>query len=246
MKHCATFLLLAGTLSLVSCYPGQGYTPESGFAITVKADWAGGPWAPGQEYVNATGYRVVVDKVKFYASDITLYTAAGDSVVLADVRLYDLASARTETFKVPAGTYVGMRFGLGLPSSINNGDPAIYPTGHVLSPSQGMYWTWATKYRFVFFEGRYDEDAQSTAAPTQGFSMHTGMDVCFRSVEFQRPLVVDAEGSNGVELIVDLSRFFYSEEDVLDLGVENQWHGDPNSDLGTRLSDFAAGAFRLR
>ena len=114
----------------------------------------------------------------------------------------------------------------------------LYPVGHPLSVSNGTYWTWATGYRFVMFDGRYDTDPNSTGAPMSLFSIHTGMEPCYRvrDLDFAAPFTVVGGDTTELVLRFEVDRFFHDNGVVIDLAVDHQAHGD-NLTLAMRFTD---------
>jgi hypothetical protein len=166
---------------------------------------------------------------------------------LSDIELANLATGMQRfVFPLDSGSYQGMRLGLGVPSALNFSDPANYQQGHPLSVSQGTYWTWTTGYRFIVFDGRYDTIPDGTATILPVFSIHPGLDTCYRVLDFVLPdQGVTPEGDTlRLTLSFDVSRFFHGNGDALDLAVDNQAHGD-NIQLDTRFMDLVVGATTL-
>lgn len=211
--------------------------PSSGVRLIVKPMWEGAAFDKYTVYHNVMDYRVQVQMLKLYLSDIELLTS-GDPQALSDIELFRLTDGPdTVDLDMAPGSYTGLRFGIGVPAGVNHGDPTSYAADHPLSTSNGMHWTWAEGYRFVVFDGRFDTDPNATGLLPGLFSIHTGLDTCYREVEFGGlPVVVVSGSRTEVELTIDLARFFYTASDTIDLAVDNQSHGT-NVQLATRISD---------
>lgn len=217
-------------------------TPASGVRLIVKPMWDGAPFDKYTVYHNVSDYRVQVQMLKMYLSDIELLTT-GDAQELSDIELLRLTDG-PDTLELDAapGDYSGIRFGIGVPDAVNHGDPTQYAADHPLSTSNGMHWTWAEGYRFVVFDGRFDTITNGVGLLPELFSIHTGMDTCFRDVEFgSLPVQVPTASWADVVLEIDVSRFFYTNSDTVDLATDNQAHGT-NIPLATRLSDCVVAA----
>ncbi len=73
------------------------------------------------------------------------------------------------TGKVPAGTYTGLVFTIGVPFDLNHNDAATAPSPLNLT---GLFWTWNSGYKFMRI------DAVPTAAGAGPFLTHLGSTEC--------------------------------------------------------------------
>ena len=69
---------------------------------------------------------------------------------------------------VPVGTYAGLRFQVGLPFDLDHADVSVAPPPLDVG---GLYWSWATGYRFLRIDG-------NTTGLPQGFLIHLGSTGC--------------------------------------------------------------------
>ncbi len=146
----------------------------------------------GETYQNVgttrTTYRV--QDLRFYVSDVRLLTSSGQEVPFVldttafqngNVALLDFenggsgcpegnSATNTELRGHPAsaGTFVGMRFVLGIPEAQNHLDSATQPSPLNLT---GMFWGWAAGYKFLRTEG-------STPGLASGHLFHLGNPIC--------------------------------------------------------------------
>lgn len=245
-----TAIAIAAVLSLTACRHDPPVEPEvpqepidREVRVTFRPTWNGADFDKNNFYLNAANERVLVQQVKFFVSGFTLIGDSGAAMV-SEAELLDLTDGPQERIvRVPFGAYDSLRYGLGLPYDLNHQDITQVEPPSPLDFSQGMYWTWATMYRFMIFDGRYDNDAGGTGTPPYQFSLHTGRDECYR--ERVIPLVVDiiVDDTAGIRLDVDIARFFTDGTDVLDLSQGSQSHGESeNLPQALRLSDLAVKA----
>lgn len=246
MKKVHLVALLAGTL-MVGCdkeHDPDPYTPpvlpSGGIRLKVTPLWEGAVFDKFTTYNNVTDYRVQVQLIKLYLSDVHLLTDVGEHH-LSDAELFKLTDGSTYVdLPAPAGNYTGLHFGIGVPDDLNHQDPTQYDANDPLSVSNGMHWTWADGYRFVVFDGRYDTLGTGAGVPPELFSIHTGMDTCYRELTFSAlPITIATGGYTQVDIKFDLAKFFYSATDTIDLKTDNQAHG-ANITLAGRLSDCIA------
>ena len=220
--------------------------PMSVVKLTLRPVWAVAPFDKNAVYESAGGQRIQTTLLKFYLSPLEL-VSNGTAERLFDADLFDVTNGPVQRMlTVPAGTYQNLVSGLGLPPAINHIalntiDPNA-PTGS----NSGMYWSWASMYRFVIFEGHFDNDLASTDPPPFNFALHTGLDTCYRALSF--PLLVNATENDTVRITitVDISRFFTDGNQILDLSQGAVWHGEPDGlDLGLKVADLEAAALSV-
>lgn len=197
-----------------------------------------------EEYVNVSGYRLNVSDLKMYLAHLYAVRDDGQTVVISDISFFNFTSgnASLSVNHLPPGTYTQFGFGIGVPQEMNSpANPdfsaAIFDQGHPLSESNGMYWTWATGYRFVVFDGFFDTDPESTGLLTTGYSFHTGKDESYREVLFNDiNFTLTEEETTTVYLDFAVDRFFYTDTDTVDLAIHSQSHGT-FQELSDRVSD---------
>jgi uncharacterized repeat protein (TIGR04052 family) len=127
------------------------------------------PFACGQRYggIGTTGATVLPSDFRFYVSEVSLLDEAGNTVPLTleqdgrwqyqNVALLDFenkqdpcANGTEETRDVivgtvPAGTYTGLRFTLGVPFDPNHQDATLASSPMNLT---SLFWTWQGGYKF--------------------------------------------------------------------------------------------------
>jgi hypothetical protein len=235
----SALLLLAGCREDVSVVPRE---PAGTLKVKFRPTWNGSGFDKTSVYLSAADERVLVQQVKFYLSPIVLLGDQDGSASQAE--LLDLTDGPVErSFRMKPGAYDSLRYGLGVPYDLNHRDLTTVPVPDPLDFTQGMYWTWATMYRFMVFEGRYDTDPGATGTPPYTFSMHTGRDECYRERTIPCPVEVVDEQVTELTLEVDIARFFTDGTEVLDLSQGPQSHGEAqNLAPALRLSDLAVKA----
>lgn len=139
---------------------------------------------------------VALDLVHFYISELTV----GDEEV-EDVLFVDPSNPAFNTFELPPASGNTLSFGLGVPSDLNGMDPTTFETTHPLSSAFAMYWTWASKYRFIKAEGRYNIGGDLTnASSNEPIIWHTGTDPLYTKKSFN----TDIEPGDLVVITLDL------------------------------------------
>lgn len=214
--------------------------------MTFVPEWEGEPLVRYQEYRNFMDYRTTVETLTMYLGDVR-GIHGNDTAKLKDVDLFVLHNGpANRAWTVPVGTYTKLRAGLGVPAPLNYADPANYGQNHPLSVSNGTYWTWATGYRYVMFEGRYDPDPQSTATLTTAYAIHPGMDPSYIEFELMPADGITITEGQTTELLVRVAvdRLFHSDEYQIDLATEHTAHGT-NLPLQWKLVNNVVKSFTL-
>jgi len=206
--------------------------------LHVLATWEGQPFVVSQEHHDVLDHRIFVDGLKLYLSNISLQGPSGNADLL-EVGLFNFSNGEgTHVAAVASGTYNELHFGLGVSPGLNMSDPAQYAAGHPLSVSNGTYWTWASGYRFVMFDGRYDTDPNGTGTVLPTFSVHSGKNDCYATVVRQAPAPIHVLPGDTTEvyLAFAVDRFLYTASDTIDISTDNQSHGN-NLPLALRFTD---------
>ena len=241
-----TFILTACQHEPVEPEPAPPVPTTGTLRMVIVPQWEGVPFALNSIQTNVNDYRVKVEFLKMYLGDVRLMNG-NDSTNLDDIELFNFSNSPVVAeWPAAPGTWSVFRAGLGVPSRLNDADPIVYPPGHPLDLNNGTWWTWASGYRFVIFDGRYDTDANGAGSPIAPFSMHTGMNAVYREFDLALGNGITITAGNTTTLTLDLAidRFFYSATDTLDLVTENQTHGE-NIPLAMELTDNVIGSFSV-
>ncbi|HEY5375629.1 MAG TPA: MbnP family protein, partial [Polyangiaceae bacterium] len=136
----------------------------SSVTLPIEIVGAGVPLMTGQAVTPATGTPYKLSLLKLYFSSPVLLRNDGTRVAaqLVDVNraprpygiaLVDLDAPASQSLTIagPAGDYVGLELGVGLPPACNAGDPTT--RAFPLNADSDMYWTWGSQYMFMRVEG---------------------------------------------------------------------------------------------
>ena len=118
---------------------------------------------------------VAFDLFHFYVSDLSI-----DDDILSPVLFVNTTdSAQHYSFEY-SGRIIVVFWSCVAPT-LNATDPTTYAVTHPLSSAFAMYWTWASKYRFIKAEGRFNPSGTLTdAATNSGIVWHTGTDALYQ------------------------------------------------------------------
>lgn len=153
------------------------------------------------------GQQLQFTQLSMLVSDLRFFKGSSeedlDDIEYVDLSFDELVSADegyTLTISnIPAGSYDGIRFGIGVPPEVNNKTPAEFPSSNPLSKT-GNYWVAWGSYIFSKTEGRLD--TLGTGVFDMGFAMHTGSDDLFRGIEGALPILI--EDGKQTELTIGL------------------------------------------
>jgi cytochrome c peroxidase len=182
-----------------------------------------------------------LERLDFLVSGLALRRADGSWLESAD--WYGLvrqtqSSVLPPATGLPAETFTGIRFDIGLPAAINAADPAPWPVGHALHPdTSGLHWGWQGGYVFLALEGKWKT---SSPKPT-GFSFHLATDTNRTRVEL--PVTLTGGGPLTLRLSLDVATLLEGIDFERDGTSTHSRAGDP---LAARLAANAKRAFRVR
>jgi len=203
--------------------------------VEVELRWRGAPVAvPSAELAGAKGQTMRLTRFAALMSGVVLARAEGGAVQLdGQYSFFDAESGRLAVTlrNVPEGDYVGLEFQLGLPASVNRGDPAQWVAGHPLNPIvNGLHWGWAGGYVFAAIEGRWRAAGMQEE---RGFSYHLATDARAMRVGFVA--LVKVAGATTVSLALDLGKAVGGQVLAADNGSETT-HSVADDALATTLT----------
>ncbi|MFC4231010.1 MbnP family protein [Parasediminibacterium paludis] len=194
----------------------------------------------GNTYKNSFGEDLVINRFKYYVSNIRLINASGKFIdTHNDYYLIDEADSTSKniTFTTLAKQITGIEFLLGVDSIKNvNG----VQTG-ALDPLNGMFWTWNSGYIMAKLEGI----ATVAKVPGNLFSLHVGG---FRNGEnTARRIRLEIlnfkfQISNSVVIEADINKWFQSVHNIK-IAEHPICHSPGN--LAMQLADNYATMFKI-
>jgi hypothetical protein len=180
-------------------------------------------------YVNANGDSFNVSKFKYYISNIVLKKADGTTFVEPEsYHLIDNSKGNKYSLvldNVPAGTYNGISFILGVDSTRNTSGAQ---TG-ALDPALGMFWTWNQGYIFLMLEGYSPNSAGFNNAIVFHLGGFTQPYNCIRKVAptfGTRDLIISESKTSKMEIKTDILKMFESPT-LIKFGQTSEGMGGP-------------------
>lgn len=125
----------------------------------------------GTAYATPAGETFSFSTLKYYVSNLKFTKSDGTEYAVPNSYfLIDQATPATQHLAVtgvPAGTYTGVSFVVGVDAATTQADPLSLPG--VLNPANNMYWPWATGHIFMKLEGTV-----TSASPARPLVCHIG------------------------------------------------------------------------
>jgi hypothetical protein len=235
MKKLLFISLTAIALTFSGCKdeePTVAKDLEQNFELAFEVTLDGTPVEVNTNYTSNSpelkGLRI--DRMMTYISDVELQKADGAWVPVTDVLFYHLGvnDAKKFKFKVQKGDYQAIRFAVGLNAAQNGADPLQFETSHPLSSSKGMYWSWATKYRFVIFEGRVSETGPILGVDNVVFAYHPGHDDFYEIKSYPVNFSISNDELTSLTISASINQMFNGTGGTMDLPAERTTHTTPD------------------
>lgn len=211
-------------------------TPAT-FAVNFAVKWGNNDLVLSQPYSGPDGRRYQIDALKYYVCELSLIKPDNSLEQVKDVALVDLYKPASQAIsgEVAAGSYTGIKFGIGLDAGKNHTDPSSYPIEHAMSTTTGMFWTWFTQYIFAKVEGYADTTG---GFADQMFLYHTGIDSLYRELEFTNMNIVIAEEESKSEtLVLDMQKLFFGDTDTIHVATEFITHTTDDVPLAVKVTN---------
>lgn len=212
-------LLLIGSLWISACNNGNETPAEvldGDVRLTFKADFKGQPLLMYDDtYDYEAGMALRFQLFQFYISHLSLITEMADTInggeELVDIALVSFKDVTSQQLaeqgivleikEVPAGTYKGIKLGIGVADDFNMTQPGDYAAGHPLSDN---YWTAASGYIFSKIEGNADLNGDGDFS--EKLTFHTGASSLYNEKVFIQNFEVRQGSPLNLEFNVDLYR----------------------------------------
>lgn len=215
-----------------------------------------------QDFDLNSGTQLNINKLQFYISDIRLLKG-NEEINIGEVELVTFkthsnaaVASLGESFnfyEIPADTYTGVKFGIGVNPEFNANDPTYYyglDTDHILG-SGIDYWSGWNSYIFAKIEGFFDRNGNGTAGggdDNEEITYHTGIDELYREKTINTNIDITEGGSFILPLMVDMDKIFNS-ADTIDILNEPFAHSNPlleeNMIITTKITDNLVEAIGL-
>lgn len=265
-RHIFIFFLaaLAVIFHLSSCDPKEGPNPptiqKAPFKLVLLFDLSAGnnQVILNQPFTDTKNLSAQYVAMQYYLSNIRIKNTSGafeklSEAVLINHRIKDPAVSSPQwenfiTFELKEGAYESIFFDLGLPAALNESDPTTFANEHALSTYAGMYWNWATMYRFVILEAKMDTAGNSEFSHDLIF--HTGTDELYRpDLSFNIDINAEPFKTDTLRFEIDWNDLFHNGIHEIEIKKEHLTHTTDSPeefDLARRFTDNMAEAIQLK
>ena len=177
-------------------------------------------------YTNADGQLWSITKMRYLISDLRFYTSDGDSVVIDEYHLVDMADVSTLSWTLTEGLEPASYTGIGFTFGFDEEDNVSGMYSDLNSASWSSPEMLGGGYHSMQFEGRYVNDA---GTDTNIFAFHT-------LSKIRQIVGVDTSyHANHVVIPLASSSFTHSADVSIEIKMDiNEWFQNPNTwDLDT-------------
>lgn len=225
-------VLISCKKEVSDCAVEEVFYPHQ-FKISLVAN--GSTYALNTIYNGTDGTPIRVEQLKLYISELELFSQGSWQRARA-IELLNYENNLSQVsfdFSSTVNNYDSIKFNIGVPSELNGSenpsfDPTVYGVNHPLNvTNSGMYWAWNTGYKFILFDAKADLNADGTLE--QGISIHLGTSPYLINYKTASNSIMDFE--------LKLDSIFQSNQHVIDLNTENQFHGTSNFELALKFKE---------
>ncbi len=199
-------------------------------------------------YDYPTGGELKVQRFQYYVSDLQLLPADGGSpVILSEIELIAYASAvddnvEERVYTVPAGTYRGIRFGLGVKPELNNQPPSNFSANDPLNENE----FWNDRARYVFSKIEANADLSADGRFDTAVTLHMGSNDLYQMVTVENEFTLGADATDAVTVTADILEAMGGQTETYDLSVEaNRIVHGGNQATAASILNRMAGRFQL-
>ena len=229
MRKYYLFFILAIISISISCKPKKDTDLEktSNVDLVLKAKYGNAPLILNKSYKYNDSLSIRFNKFNFYISDMALLvsTCIGSQVALSEVEIVDfnktnvdslsaLAGYTLELKKIPVGEYVGIRFGIGVPSDLNRDNPDKYSLSHPLGQPDEYNNEWKS-YIFSKIEGGVDTN--NDGIYDLDIAYQTGSNENYKEVCLFGDVLLQPDALGEIVLDIDLKKLFITDEKTFDI-----------------------------
>lgn len=192
----------------------------------------------------AGGNTISVTRLSYLVSNIQLLRPHAPPLAMPAVGFIDAAENRTDfdLGAVPAGTYSGIGFDIGVDPERNHSDPSRYGPDDPLNPVlNGLHWSWQGGYVFLAIEGRYVLPADQLG----GYSYHIATDRHVMHISLAGPITVEEDSV--LSLRFDVSSIFDRPNQIVirHAGGADSTHSADDDPLAGLLAANISGSISL-
>jgi hypothetical protein len=247
------YLALIGSLTLSACKKDPEPEPEplkGTLQVNFTGVYNGTPLVINNIYNSAAfGYRIKPETLKYLLHHLYAKNDAGTEYEIKEAMTVDFQNASNSfTVQMDPGNYTGIKFNLGVDSTLNHADPTVLPIEHPFSVynANDMHWGWSTGYIFLKFEGRSDTTGNGSGSMNNLFFFHAGNDSNYEELPyFNAPFTIIANQTTQLTVQLDVDKLLVGTSDTIDVKTDNATHTNDNPFLARRIVQLWMTAFSV-
>lgn len=177
-------------------------------------------------------------------ADETVTHTTNDRIVLAK---HDAGEQAYELGEVPAGTYKGVRFKIGISGLTNKMDPTQVPATHALTKQtdRNNHWSWNSGYIFLRMDGYLDLDGDGVVEETEEslWDVHIGTGNFAQVIQLDETFSLSGGAMQNLHITVDYAKMLAN----VDLSDPDQrrCHTMDNLPVAQKVAADLSSAFML-
>jgi len=249
MKRFSFYFAFVCLIGLVGC--GDDGDNNTDVDLNIKMQYGDDPLVMYDALTYPDGRTFRITDVKGYFSEIGL-VKDGATTEIKDVVFFSLGDAHSDLDEAQNGfdfslpetgvkDFDALTFNIGITDEQNNTLPADYNSSNDLSKAS-EYWPNWESYIYFKIEGNMDFDEDGDYENGENVVLHLGTESALRN------LVIDVDGNNSIEMVLDLEKVFSNNGEIYDMEAMPTIHASL-SDAALRninqLSDNLAQAFTV-
>lgn len=153
-------------LILVAVLFSFSATAQKDVTLTIMHMLGTSPFAFNQAATNNLNNSLNIDRIDYYMSGFTIIHDGGMQTPVSSETILFVEGDNNHVASLGNHNVTnveGIKFSIGVPSNVNNLDPAQWVAPHPLSPkSPSMHWGWSAGFRFVALEGKAGSSLSTT------------------------------------------------------------------------------------
>lgn len=220
MKKIGGLVLLV--LGMMACNDEETVQPQGAGTIDLKIETSfnSNSFELAKSYTTSENEKVSFEQFRFWVSKVELVKSDGSTYSIPDSYFliqylakdevvqdkFTLVAGKRETVNltaIPSGTYIGVKFGIGVDAQYNDNLTLAAGELNLLQNMTNISWMWHTSYIFSKLAGTIE-----TTTGNVPFVLETGANNNYKAVSqtFTTPLVVNSETKGIVSLGVDVAK----------------------------------------
>lgn len=219
MNKALGLLAFAILLGFSSCDKEKITPSDTGHInLSFNATFGGETLIMNSQPYDYAGKLIRFSKISFYLANLRLLNQ-DQEIGVSDIAFIDITETHhsetsakkgvvLELSNIPIGDYTHLKFGIGVPSDMNETNPIDYPTNHPLGNDFDYYEAWDS-YIFAKVEGQYDGNGDGLFDENDIlFAYHAGMNRVYREIEVKNSTTLKKDEVIDINFELDVRQLF--------------------------------------